>query len=118
VYQSQADSLEATDWSQILALYDQLLAITPTPVVAMNRAIALSEVLGPQAALDILDGLDLGGYPLFHATRADVLARLGRTDDAAKAYARAAELATTGEEQAFLRRRLATVGPFAGENAG
>jgi RNA polymerase sigma-70 factor (ECF subfamily) len=115
---ADADSFDATDWSQILALYDQLLAIMPTPVVAMNRAIALAEVRGPQAALDILDGLDLGGYPLFHATRADVLARLGRTDDAAKAYARAAELATTGEEQAFLRQRLATVGPFAGENAG
>ena len=75
---ADADSFEATDWSQILALYDQLLAITPTPVVAMNRAIALAEVRGPQAALDVLDGLDLAGYHLFHAARADLLRRLGR----------------------------------------
>ena len=85
---ADADSFEATDWSQILALYDQLLAMTPTPVVAMNRAIALGEVEGPQAALDILDGLDLGEYHLFHAARADLLRRLGRHDEASQAYAR------------------------------
>ena len=76
---ADADSFAATDWGQILALYDQLLAMTPTPVVAMNRAIALGEVRGPAAALDVLDGLDLDEYHLFHAARADLLRRLGRT---------------------------------------
>ena len=105
---ADADSIEATDWSQILALYDQLLAIAPTPVVAMNRAIALAEVDGPAAALEILDGLDLGEYHLFHAARADVLRRLGRHDDASQAYALAASLAATDAERAFLLDRLET----------
>ena len=105
---ADADSFEATDWSQILALYDQLLAITPTPVVAMNRAIALAEVRGPQAALDILDGLDLAGYHLFHAARADLLRRLGRHGDASEAYALAANLAASQAERTFLIDRLET----------
>jgi RNA polymerase sigma-70 factor (ECF subfamily) len=103
---ADADSFEATDWTQILALYDQLLAMTPTPVVAMNRAIALAEVLGPQAALEALDGLTLDDYHLFHAARADLLRRLGRQDDARHAYARAANLATSQAERAFLIDRL------------
>ena len=106
---ADAESFEATDWSQILALYDQLLAMTPTPVVAMNRAIALGEVRGPGAALDVLDSLDLGEYHLFHAARADLLRRLGRHDEASQAYALAAALAPTGAERAFLTDRLETI---------
>ena len=107
---ADAASIEATDWIQILALYDQLLAIAPTPVVAMNRAIALGEVRGPQAALDVLDDPDfaLDGYHLFYAVRADVLRRLGRHDDASRAYARAANLATSAAERIFLMDRLET----------
>jgi len=103
---ADAESFEATDWSQILALYDQLLAMTPTPVVAMNRAIALGEVLGPEAALDVLAGLDLGEYHLFHAARADLLRRLGRHGEARPAYALAASLAVSDAERVFLSDRL------------
>jgi RNA polymerase sigma-70 factor (ECF subfamily) len=105
---ADAASIEATDWTQILTLYDQLLAINPTPVVAMNRAIALAEVRGPQAALDILDGLDLGDYHLFHAARADLLRRLGRRDDASQAYVLAMDLAVSHAERTFLLERLET----------
>jgi RNA polymerase sigma-70 factor (ECF subfamily) len=103
---ADADSFEGTDWRQILALYDQLLARTPTPVVALNRAIALAEVEGPGAALDILDGLDLGDYHLFHAARADVLRRLGRPDAATRAYTRAAALAASDAERTLLTDRV------------
>ena len=106
---ADADSFDATDWSQIVALYDQLLAMTPTSVVAMNRAIALAEVRGPQPALEILDGLDLIGYHLFHAARADLLRRLGRHDEASRAYARAAALAASDAERTFLTDRLETI---------
>jgi RNA polymerase sigma-70 factor (ECF subfamily) len=105
---ADAVSIKTTDWGQILALYDQLVTITPTPVVAMNRAIALSEVRGPQSALDILDDLNLGEYHLFHAARADLLRRLGRRDEASQAYALAAALAASDAERAFLRDRLET----------
>jgi RNA polymerase sigma-70 factor (ECF subfamily) len=105
---SDAASFAATDWRQILALYDQLLAMTPTPVVAMNRAIALGEIQGPQAALDVLDGLDLGEYHLFHASRADLLRRLGHRAEASRAYARAATLAVSDAERIFLTDRLET----------
>jgi RNA polymerase sigma-70 factor (ECF subfamily) len=103
---ADAYSFEGTDWHQILALYDQLLAMTPTPVVALNRAIALAEVEGPGAALDILDGLDLSDYHLSHAAQADVLRRLGRHDEAARAYARAAALAASDAERTFLTDRV------------
>ena len=105
---ADAAAMEATDWSQILALYDQLLAITPTPVVALNRAIALAEVQGPAAALEILHDLDLDldDYHLFHAARADLLLRLGHHDDANQAYALAAALTASDAERAFLRDRL------------
>jgi RNA polymerase sigma-70 factor (ECF subfamily) len=105
---ADADSFEATDWSQILSLYDQLLAMTPTPVVALNRAIALAEVRGPQSALDILDGLDLAGYHLFHAARADLLRRLGHQAEASAAYALAASLGASDAERRFLVDRLET----------
>jgi RNA polymerase sigma-70 factor (ECF subfamily) len=106
---ADAASIGSTDWDQILALYDQLLALSPTPVVALNRAIALGEVRGPAAALALVDDLDLDGYHLFHATRADLLRRLGRTDEAARAYARAAGLAPADAERAFLEGRLAAI---------
>jgi RNA polymerase sigma-70 factor (ECF subfamily) len=99
---ADADSIEATDWSQIVALYDQLLTVAPTPVVALNRAVAVSEVDGPDAALALVDGLDLDGYHPFHAARADLLRRLHRTAEAADAYDRAASLAPTAAERNFL----------------
>ena len=75
---SDAPVAAATDWGQIMRLYDQLLAVAPSPVVALNRAVAVAEVDGPAAALALVDGLDLDGYYLFHAIRADLLRRLGR----------------------------------------
>jgi RNA polymerase sigma-70 factor, ECF subfamily len=100
---ADAPTLPQTDWPQILALYDQLLAVAPTPVVALNRAVAVGEVHGPGAALALVEGLDLDTYHLFHATRADLLRRLGRHREAAAAYRRAAALAPTDAERAFLR---------------
>jgi RNA polymerase sigma-70 factor, ECF subfamily len=104
---SDAPAAADTDWSQIVALYDQLLGVTPTPVVALNRAVAVAEVDGPAeglAAVDVLSG-DLGRYHLFHATRADLLRRLGRRAEAADAYADAVELAANDAEIRFLRAR-------------
>ena len=112
---ADAASIKATDWGQILALYDQLLAASPTAVVALNRAIALAEVRGPDAALALVDELDLEDYHLFHAARADLLRRLGRPTDAARAYARAADLAPSGAERAFLLGRGDEVGSTANE---
>jgi RNA polymerase sigma-70 factor (ECF subfamily) len=100
---ADAATAEQTDWAQILALYDQLVAVTPSPVVALNRAIAVGEVHGPAAALAIVEDLDLDSYHAFHATRADLLRRLGRTGDAMAAYQRAADLAPTDAERDFLR---------------
>lgn len=102
---ADADSVEATDWSQVVALYDQLLAVAPTPVVALNRAIAVSEVDGPGAVLALVDGLGLDGYYPYHATRADLLRRLNRPDEAADAYESAALLAPTVAERDFLARQ-------------
>jgi len=107
---SDAASAAGTDWAQVLALYDQLLAMVPTPVVALNRAVALAEVSGPAAALEVVDGLDLGGYHLFHVARADLLTRLGRTDEATVALERALELTSNEAERDLLRRRLAELG--------
>jgi len=100
---ADAPSAEETDWIQIVALYDLLLAISPTPVVAMNRAIAIGEVRGPGVALSLVDELTLDNYYSFHATRADLLARLGRTREADAAYERAADLAPTDAERDFLK---------------
>ncbi len=109
---SDAPSAAATDWRQILQLYDQLLSLAPTPVAALNRAVAVAEVAGPGAALILVDGLDLGGYHLFHAIRADLLRRLGRTADAALAYEAAIALTQNAAERDFLRRsRQALPGP-------
>ena len=104
---SDAPTAADTDWGQILALYDQLLAVAPTPVVALNRAVALAEVKGPAAALAEIEGLDLDGYHLFHSTRADLLARLGRHAEAAAAYDRARSLAANAAERSFLDERAA-----------
>jgi len=100
---ADASTFEATDWSQIVALYDQLLAVAPTPVVALNRAIAIGELRGAAAALTLVDELDLSTYHAFHASRADLLRRLGRNTEAAVAYERAAALAPTDAERDFLR---------------
>jgi RNA polymerase sigma-70 factor (ECF subfamily) len=94
-----------TDWGQILALYDQLMVVAPTPVVALNRTVALAEVHGPAAALGELGRLSLDGYHLFHATRADLLRRLGRREEAAAAYEAAIAGAANGAERSFLRQR-------------
>ena len=102
--QRRADR-RATDWRQILALYDQLLALAPSPVVALNRAVALAEVSGPEAALVLVDGLDLDGYRLFHAIRADLLRRLGRDAEAVAAYEAAIARSGNATERAFLERR-------------
>jgi RNA polymerase sigma factor (sigma-70 family) len=98
-----------TDWTQVLALYDQLLAIAPTPVVALNRAVAVAEVHGPEPALAALADLQLPGYHLLPATRADLLARLGRDTEAAAAYDEALALVTNDAERAFLVGRRAAV---------
>ncbi|MHC5701754.1 sigma-70 family RNA polymerase sigma factor [Streptomyces sp. PKU-MA01144] len=102
---ADAPTAAQTDWPQIAALYDHLLAVAPTPVVALNRAVAVGEVQGPAAALALVDELDLDAYCPFHATRADLLRRLGRDEEAAAAYERAAALAPTDAERDFLRRR-------------
>ena len=106
---SDAPAAAATDWRQILALYDQLLATTPSPVVALNRAVAVAEVEGPEAALALVDGLDLDSWHLFHAIRADLLRRLGRDGEAALAYDAAIARAQNAAELAFLEGRRRTV---------
>jgi RNA polymerase sigma-70 factor (ECF subfamily) len=94
-----------THWRQIVALYDQLLRMMPTPIVALNRAVAVAEVEGPEAALRLVDALDLGGFQRFHAIRADLLRRLGRSREAAAAYDAALALTANAAERAFLERR-------------
>ena len=102
---SDAATAADTDWSQILVLYDQLLAVAPSSVAALNRAVAVAEVEGPQAALSVLDDLPLERYHLFYAIRADLLRRLGRDEDAALAYETAIELAGNAAERTFLQQR-------------
>jgi len=106
---SVAPTIAETDWRNILVLYDQLQAIAPNPIVALNRAVALAEVEGPSAGLAALDSLDLGTYHLFHAARGDLLQRLGRTAEAVTAYEAARATATNPLEQAFLESRLAAL---------
>jgi RNA polymerase sigma-70 factor, ECF subfamily len=102
---SDAATAAQTDWSQILALYDQLIAIAPTPVVALNRCVAVAELRGPSEALALVDELDLDGYHLFHSTRADLLRRLGRRDAARAAYDAAIARTANRTEQSFLRHQ-------------
>jgi RNA polymerase sigma-70 factor (ECF subfamily) len=108
---SEAATAADTDWAQILQIYDHLSALQPTPVVALNRAVAVAEVHGPALALAAIDELDLDQYHLFHAARADLLVRLDRRDDAAAAYDRALELVANAEERRFLERRRAALTP-------
>ena len=99
-----------TDWSQIVALYDQLLRIDPSPVVALNRAVAVAELDGPDVALALVHRLPLEGYDAFHATRAELLRRLGRAKEAHEAYDRAIELTRNTAEAAYLIRRRSQLG--------
>jgi RNA polymerase sigma-70 factor (ECF subfamily) len=102
---------EDTDWPQILRLYDLLQQVQPSPIVSLNRVVAVAMVDGPQPALGQLDALagELDGYHLFHAVRADLYRRLGSSADAAKSYTRALELVTNDSERRFLERRLRQV---------
>jgi RNA polymerase sigma-70 factor (ECF subfamily) len=110
---AQAPGYAQTDWPQILTLYDELLRVWPSPVVALNRAVALAMVDGPAAALEEVEALErddrLAGYRYLPATKADLLRRLGRGAEAAAAYRVALDLADNEVERAFLRRRLAEV---------
>jgi RNA polymerase sigma-70 factor (ECF subfamily) len=118
-----ADSFEATDWSQIVALYDHLFSVMPTPVVALNRAIAIGETEGPGAALTALDAIapDLDNYHLMHAARGTTLRRLGQRDAAKAAFERAAQLAATEADRRFLVQQieeLAEYGPLRQHRSG
>jgi RNA polymerase sigma-70 factor (ECF subfamily) len=110
---SDARVASATDWRQIVRLYDQLLTMTPSPIVALNRAVAVAEVDGPAAALALVDGLsgpELDRYHLFHAIRADLLRRVGRQDEAAQAYAAAIDRTDNARERDFLERTRTPLG--------
>lgn len=107
---SDAPAAAATDWRQIVRLYDRLLTLAPGPVPALHRAVAVAEVDGPQAALTLVEELDLDGYHLFHAVRADLLRRLGRNAEAAAAYEAAAALTGNAAERAFLLRARRSLG--------
>jgi RNA polymerase sigma-70 factor (ECF subfamily) len=110
VLQAAIASLQAQDpidWPQVVGLYDELAARTGSPVVALNRAVAVAQAGDPQEALAIADGLELGDYQYLHSTRAELLRRLGRDGEARAAYERALELARTEPERRFLRRRIA-----------
>ncbi|MFF7132146.1 RNA polymerase sigma factor [Streptomyces sp. NPDC008196] len=98
-----------TDWGQVHRLYDQLMALAPSPVVALNRAVAVAETEGPARALALVDALDLDGYHVLHAVRADLLRRLGRVTEAADAYAKAAELTGNPAERTYLEHRRRTL---------
>jgi RNA polymerase sigma-70 factor (ECF subfamily) len=107
---ADAATASATDWAQIVALYDHLQRLRPNGVVALNRAIAVLEHRGPTAALAALDEIDLPTYHLFHATRAEALRRAGRTDEAAAALRRARALTSNAAERRHLERELAVLG--------
>jgi RNA polymerase sigma-70 factor (ECF subfamily) len=106
---SDALDVSDTDWQQILRLYDQLMAIAPSAVVALNRAVALAEVDGPRVALATVDSLDLNSYYLFHAIRADLLRRLGRVSEAAEAYAAAIARTDNMRERDFLEHAASSL---------
>jgi RNA polymerase sigma-70 factor, ECF subfamily len=94
-----------TDWSQVVALYDQLTRLDPSPIVALNRAVAVAELDGPNVALSLIDGLPLTGYHAWHAARADLLRRLGRSVEAREAYDAALAATQNSAERAYLRRK-------------
>jgi RNA polymerase sigma-70 factor (ECF subfamily) len=109
----KAANAEETDWSQILRFYDLLESLRPSPIVALNRAVAVAMAAGPQSGLAIVDQLilanDLDSYHLLHATRADLLRRMGSSAEAAKGYKRALELVTNDTERRYLEKRLREV---------
>jgi RNA polymerase sigma-70 factor (ECF subfamily) len=104
---SDARDARDTDWRQILAIYDQLMALAPNPVIAMNRAVAVGEVEGPEKALTLVDELDLDRYHLWHAVRADLLRRMRRFEEAGLSYRLAIEKCENAREKAFLEKRKA-----------
>jgi RNA polymerase sigma-70 factor, ECF subfamily len=106
---ADAPTAAATDWAQIVALYDQLWRLRPNAMVALNRAVAVLEHRGPLAALDALERIDLATYHLFHATRAEALRRAGRLDEAADALRRALALTSNAVERRHLERQLASI---------
>jgi RNA polymerase sigma-70 factor (ECF subfamily) len=110
---SEAEQAGETDWPQIVALYDTLLAIHPTPVVALNRAVAVAMADGPERGLVLIEEIQrtaaLEDYPYLHAARADLLRRLGRVDEARSAYLQALDRAGNAPERSFLRSRLASL---------
>jgi RNA polymerase sigma-70 factor (ECF subfamily) len=108
---TDARDVRDTDWSQVVALYDHLARLDPSPIVRLNRAIAVAELDGPEVALAQLDGLPLDGYHVFHAARADLLRRLGRSRESRAAYDRAIELAGNTAETAYLVRRRDQLAP-------
>ncbi len=110
----QAARAEDTDWAQIVRLYDVLERLYPSPIVSLNRAVAIAMVGGPETALTLINGLanELDSYHLFHATRADLLRRIGASEEAAQSYVRALELVTNDSERRFLDRRLCEVRQF------
>jgi RNA polymerase sigma-70 factor (ECF subfamily) len=114
---ADAADVAGTDWDQIASLYDLLAGVMPSPVVALNRAVAIAMARGPETGLEVIDALEASGeladYHLLHATRADLLRRLGRTEAAAVAYRRARELAGSDTERRFLDRRLEALRPSA-----
>jgi RNA polymerase sigma-70 factor (ECF subfamily) len=101
---------EPRDWPQIAALYNELSHITGSPVVELNRAVAVAEAQGPEVGLDIVDRLDLDDYRYLHSTRGELLRRLGRTDEARDAYRRALSLVHDEAERRLLERRLTELG--------
>jgi RNA polymerase sigma-70 factor (ECF subfamily) len=105
------------DWEEIALLYQRLEHLTDSPVVTMNRAIAVAELEGPEAGLAVLDRLELDDYRYYHSTRADLLRRLGRDDEARAAYARALKLTQPGPEHRFLKSRLASLSKSAGRHS-
>ena len=109
---TSARDVRDTDWSQVVALYDQLVRLDPSPIIALNRAVAVAELDGPEVALAGVDRLEdkLAGYHAFHATRADLLRRLGCSQKSRAAYDKAIELAGNTAETAYLTRRRDQLG--------
>jgi len=109
---TSARGVRDTDWSQIVALYDQLVRLDASPIIALNRSIAVAELDGPEVALAAVDRLEdrLAGYHAYHATRADLLRRLGRSQESRTAYDKAIELAGNTAETAYLTRRRRPAG--------
>ena len=106
---TDAPTFADTDWPSVVALYDQLLVVAPTPVVELNRAVAIAEIRGAESGLAIVDALDLPQWHLSHATRAELLARLDRTGEARGAYGQALDLVTNDAERRHLEARLAAL---------